>query len=171
MSTSKSFWSGVPVLAKAIGGIVTGVVGVGSLLIALGVIGKSNSTPTVTTGGSGPTTSATSGGSGATASTTGSASFTVDRRVVGLKLLDKTAAVTVTNQGSAPLKVKAPEIDGPQGDQFKVVATECTKHAVAPDESCVLTVTYQGAAEAKATMTVTAENAKPVDVTLTGTLL
>ncbi len=170
MSTSKSFWSGIPVLAKAIGGIVTGVVGVGSLLVALGVIGRSD-TPTATTGGSGATPGATTGGNGATTSTSRVASFTVDRRVVGLKLLDKTAVVTVTNQGASPLKVQAPEIDGPQGDQFKVVATECTKHAVAPDESCALTVTYQGGAEAKATMTVSAENAKSVEVNLTGTIL
>ncbi|MGI9079932.1 MAG: hypothetical protein ACR2GF_03800 [Acidimicrobiales bacterium] len=175
MSPSKSFWSGIPVLAKAIGGIVTGLVGVGSLLLALGVIGNSNAnknnSPSATTVPS-SNTSGNSGGSGGgvTATTSAKASFTVDPRSVSLKALDATTVVTVTNQGTGPLTVKAPELDGPQKDQFKVDAKLCVAHAVAPDGSCTLSITYSGILEAKATMTVTAENASPVTVSLTGTL-
>jgi hypothetical protein len=176
VSPSKSFWSGIPVLAKAIGGIVTGLVGVGSLLVALGVIGNSNSnnnSPTATTVPSSdtpgaPGNSGVSGG-GVTATTSAKASFTVDTRSVSLKTLEPTTVVTVTNQGTGPLTMKAPQLDGPQKDQFQVDAKLCVAHPVAPDGSCTLSVTYRGSLlEAKATMTVSAENASPVTVSLTG---
>ncbi|MEN3314188.1 MAG: hypothetical protein V7605_422 [Acidimicrobiaceae bacterium] len=178
MSPSKSFWSGIPVLAKAIGGIVTGLVGVGSLLVALGVIGNSssnNNSPTGTTVPSSDTPGApgNSGGSGGglTATTTAKASFTVDRSAVTLQALGvKEAKVTVTNQGTTSLKVKAPTLDSSPQGAFVVDASDCTTSAVSPGDSCSLKVTYSGGVQAKATMTVLADNASPVDVDLIGSL-
>jgi len=173
VSPSKSFWSGIPVVAKAVGGIGTGIVGIGGLLVALGVIGNSNSnkndSPSATTVPS--DTSGNTDGSGVTATTSSKASFTVDRSAVTLQALGvKEAKVTVTNQGTTPLKVKAPTLDSTPQGAFVVDASDCTTSAVKPADSCSLKVTYSGGVQARATMTVLAQNASPVNVDLIGSL-
>ncbi|HEX3393711.1 MAG TPA: hypothetical protein VHS52_04215 [Acidimicrobiales bacterium] len=166
MSPSKSFWSGIPVLAKAIGGIVTGLVGVGSLLVALGVIGNSNSnnnSPSATTvpssGTPGASDNSGSGGDGGgvTATTSAKASFTVDRDSMSFSLLTKKATLTVTNKGPGALLMNLPQITGDK--EFSVAAPTCTAAPVPAGKSCTIDVTYSGAVKASATMEVTADNA------------
>jgi len=177
VSTSKSFWSGIPVVAKALGGIATGVVGIGGLLVALGVIGNSNSSnnsPTATT--LVPGSSGGAGSSGGETATTAAkkGSFTLDRTDVTLGgLLSKTATVTVTNKGSVALSLTRPDIIGTDKDRFSVVATECTGSDLEPGKSCSMEVTFtSGGAEASATMVVRADNAPTsAQVKLKGSLV
>jgi len=178
VSTSKSFWSGIPVVAKALGGIATGVVGVGGLLVALGVIGSSNNSnnnsPTATT--LVPGSSGGAGSSGGETATTAAkkGSFTLDRTDVALGgLLSKTATVTVTNKGSVALSLTRPDIIGTDKDRFSVVATECTGSDLEPGKSCSMEVTFtSGGAEASATMVVRADNASTsAQVKLKGSLV
>jgi hypothetical protein len=187
VSTSKkSFWSSVPGLVTGMAGVLTAAVGLITVLISLGVIGGnggSGPSPPVGTNGSGASGSTSSGGSGAgstsaaggstgvTPTTTAKASFAVDRPAVTLgTLANKAAVVTVTNQGTTALAVKAPRLDGPQKDQFTVDASDCTRRAVPSGSSCSIKVTFAGVAGASATMTVIADNAPSVDVALNGTL-
>lgn len=174
MSTpKKSFWSTVPGLVTGLVGLLTTLVALGTLLVTLGVIGDKSST-TVTTLAPGGTPGATTGGGGsggATPTTAGTALFDASPRNVSLTAASKSATVTVTNRGTAKLTMETPAIDGPQKDQFQVVATACTKTDIPVGDTCSMTVTFKGGLEATATMTLSADKAKPVDVALKGTLL
>jgi len=172
VSPSKSFWSGIPVVAKAVGGIGTGIVGIGGLLVALGVIGNSNNTsPTVTTVPSSDGTSVTTRGGGSPTSSTAKGSFTVDPTTLTFGLGKADTSATVVNNGSVALKMNTPDISG-DSDKFSVSATECTSKPLAPKKSCSIDVKFTGALSATATVVVSADNAPDtVTVTLKGSSL
>ncbi len=170
MSTEKrSFWSSLPGMVTGIAGVVGAIVGVISVLIALGVIGDSKSSPTVTTLSPSDAPGATGGGAGRNpGNASGEGSFTVDSRNVNLTLAKSKGSVTVSNTGSALLKIDTPQISGPDKAQFTVSATGCS--SLAARKTCSIDVTFTGALNATATMTVTADKADPTTVALTGSL-
>jgi hypothetical protein len=180
--SKKSFWSSIPGLVTGIAGILTAGVGLVSVLIALGVIGGSDSNnTTASTGATDTTVSSPSGSSGAIGGTTrpgaaassgGTVSFTVDKATLTLKPLTPKDVVKVTNQGSTPLAVKKPELFGTNKDKFDVDASECTTAKVPVGQSCDIVVTFTPGAEATATLQVTADGAtSPEKVALKGALL
>ncbi|MGI8775883.1 MAG: hypothetical protein ACR2LJ_00490 [Acidimicrobiales bacterium] len=163
MSPSKSFWSGIPVVAKALGGIATGVVGIGGLLVALGVIGNSNnnSSPTVTTVPPSDSSGVTngSGGSGPTTSTKAKGKFTVDPNAVTLSLVKTDSVVTVRNNGTVSLSLNT-KVTGQDPDRFTVDASACTGITLASGGSCLIKVTLAGIGGASATLVVSADQAE-----------
>ncbi|MBA3267117.1 MAG: hypothetical protein H0T70_02525 [Acidimicrobiia bacterium] len=176
MSTShKSFWSSIPGLVTALAGILTGVVGLGTLLVQTGVVGdkdKANDVPGVVDGtGDSDTPGVTSsaGASGAAEKV----SFTVGVSTVSLTGVKPEGVVTVTNQGNSTLTVKKPQLSGPDAGRFRVDATDCTATKVPAGEACELTVTFAGGLEpASATMTVSADGTSDTEkVTLQGSPL
>lgn len=175
MSTPhKSFWSGIPGLLTALAGILTGVLGLGTLAYQLGVVGDKDKAPTTTTQSTsvagGSESSGAGTGSGATG---GTVSFTVEPSDVTLKGLgSKSDDVKVTNRGTVALTVKAPQLTGPDKAKFTVDGTDCSNAKVAIGGSCQITVTFDGSGEAGATLTISADGAPaPERVTLKGTLL
>jgi len=167
----KSFWSSLPGMVTGIAGVVGAIVGVISVLIALGVIGGSKSSPTVTTVPSSDTPGATSPAGGKdTRGAAGQGSFTVDPSSLTLSLAKPKASVTVINDGSVPLKISAPIVSGSDQDKFTVYATGCTSAPLVANKSCSMDVTFAGGLSAKATLTVTADKADKSTVALTGSL-
>ncbi len=161
----RKFWSSIPGVVTGVAGVVGAVVGLITVLITLGVIGGSNSSPTVTTlapsGSSGAPSdsgSGTSGSGGATVSTAAKGSFTVDPNALTFGLAKPKATVTVFNDGSVPLKMNTPVVSGTDQDKFAVSSSGCSSSLPAK-KSCSIEVTFAGGLSATATMKVSADNA------------
>jgi len=160
-TAKKSFWSSVPGVVTGVAGVVGAVVGLITVLITLGVIGNSNSSPTLTTLPPSETSGATSGSgavTGGSPTTVAKGSFTVDTDSLTLSLLKPEDSVTVSNNGKVPLSLGLPQVSGDK-DRFKIMATECTSSAVGPGKSCSIKVTLNGPGAGSATMVVSADNA------------
>ncbi len=94
-------------------------------------------------------------------------SFTVDSKALKFSLTTTKGAVTVTNDGSVPLTMNPPDLSGSDSDKFVVSASDCTSSLLPPKKTCTIDVTFAGGLSAKATMTVSAKNARdPVAITL-----
>ncbi len=161
-TAKKSFWSSVPGVVTGVAGVVGAVVGLITVLISLGVIGNSNSSPTVTTLPPSETSGATSGsgaGTGGSPTTVAKGSFTVDTDSLTLSLLKPEDSVTVSNNGKVPLSLGLPQVSGDK-DRFTIVARDCTSSALGPGKSCSIKVTLNGpGAAGSATMVVSADAA------------
>lgn len=172
---SKSFWSTIPGLITGLAGVLTAIVGLGTLLIQLGVIGDGGGGSTKTGRSTATTLAPGSGGSGGssgsqsgTATTRAVKTFGVSPETVTLKGNEK-ASIMVRNTGNAALLL-VPEVTGRDADKFTVDDGSCSSE-LAPQDSCVLTVSFEGGLVAEATLEVTASGAPSRDVELHGSAL
>ena len=173
MSTrSKSFWSTIPGLITGLAGILTAVVGLGTLLIQIGVIGGDDDDATTTNtkpGAPAPTRPGSSQADDGSDTATGPPKFTVAPDELKLTAGEKTENVTVSNTGTTAFTLST-ELTGTGEDQFTVSKGTCGSQ-VPKGGSCVLTVSFKGALAAKADLVVTAPGASSQEVKLEGSLL
>lgn len=176
MSTrAKSFWSTMPGLITGLAGILTAVVGLGTLLIQVGVIGggDDDSTPKSETGATAttPAGGGRSDGSDDSGTATTPPKFTVAPQELRLTAGDKTGNVTVSNTGGAAFTL-ASEITGTGKDEFTLKKGTCGAE-VPKSGSCTMTVEFKGGLAATAKLVVTVRGASPSQQTadLEGSLL
>lgn len=158
MAEKGSFWSSLPGVLTGIAGLLTAVVALVSLGASQGWIGGGG-------GGGGP-----AGGGDAEAPPV----LDVEPRAVEFEPVPGTsreATVTVTNDGSAPFRVDEPELTGPDADRFDVDAGGCTGGPIPAGRSCELLVTFDpdGPGRASATLVVSVNDAaRSVEVPVQG---
>ena len=175
----KSFWSTTSGIVTGVAGTLTGVVGIVTLAAQMGWIGGGSDggdDPAGTPGGSAVTTLAPGASrSGATGGTqnqgTSTPVFSVDPTSLSFDSLgDREKTVKVVNQGSSPMTVQAPRVDGANASQFSATAPTCTRADLAPGRSCEVQVTFSPnrSGNYKATLVVQVTNAKAQEVSLSG---
>lgn len=168
MSTrSKSFWSTIPGLITGLAGILTAVVGLGTLLIQVGVVGGDGSDDPTTGRKSGSTVTTLAPGA-RSGDTEAVAKLDVSPTAVDLTVTDKTESVTVENSGSKALSLQQPALSGAGKDQFEV-KNGCSQ--LQAGDSCNVTVTFKGLSEASATMMIRGSDGVSKQVSLEGSLL
>lgn len=176
----KSFWSTTSGVVTGIAGTLTGVVGIVTLAVQMGWIGGSsdgNDPAPVQSGGS--ATTAAPGTPGANRGATGGSAsqgsttpvFSVDPISLSFdNLANRKGTVKVVNEGSVPMTVQGPKIEGANPSQFSATSPTCTGRDIAPARSCEIEVTFtpERTGTYKATLIVQAIGARPQEVSLTG---
>lgn len=177
----RTFFATIPGLVTGLAGLLTGIVGLVTVLIQLGVVGNKDSSDS----SKGATTTTVVGGTAAPGATGGSgggatATTEVPRFSVNPTTLDfastgsRTRTVKVSNDStSATLTVLVPRLAGNDAAQFSANPGDCTR-PVAPGLSCQLQVTFSPTGPLRkyeATLEVTAQGARGLEVPVTGSSL
>lgn len=149
----RSFWSSIPGLITGLAGLLTAIVGLGTLAAQQGVFGKgSSSTPT----------------------TTEAPAFTVTPTLLKLQATQRDTSVTVRNSTTtATVRVLTPQFDGSDGASFKADAG-CTNVSLDPGRSCTLKVLFSPSGLLKtynATLVLKAEGTPATEVPIQATTL
>ena len=172
----KSFWSTTSGIVTGIAGTLTGVVGIATLAAQMGWIGGSdggNEPASVQSGGSvatapggAPSGTSSQGGQGTTTPV-----FSVDPTSLSFDNLgNREGTVRVVNDGSVPMTVRGPKVEGANPAQFSATSPTCTGRVIAPGRSCEIEVTFNAdrSGNFRATLVVQVDNARPQDVALSG---
>ncbi|MDP8936418.1 MAG: hypothetical protein M3O23_01565 [Actinomycetota bacterium] len=161
MSKGKAFFSTLPGVVSGIAGTLTAVVGLVTVGVQLGWIGGddgdggASSTTTVTTedGGAAGGGGTSGGGAGGRSATTAGGTLVADKtKLTFVPLQTKEMTVNVRNAGSAPVTLAAPEITGPNRDQYSAAASGCSS-PLGAGRSCAVTVTFKPTRGGRSTAT------------------
>lgn len=149
MSKGKAFFSTLPGVVSGIAATLTAVVGLVTVGVQLGWIGGddgggSSTTTTVTAeGGAAVGGGASGGGAGGRSATTAGGTLVADKTKLTFEPLQtREMTVNIRNAGSAPVTLAAPEITGPNRDQYSAAASGCSS-PLAAGRSCAVTVTFK----------------------------
>ncbi len=124
----RSFWSSIPGLVTGLAGLLTAIVGLGTLAAQQGLFDNGSATTTTVAGGG--------------ATTTEAPAFTVNPTSLKLQATQRDTSVTVKNSTTtATVKVLTPQFDGSDGASFKADAG-CTNVSLDPGRSCTLKVLF-----------------------------
>lgn len=184
----RSFWSSTSGVVTGIAGTVTGIVALVTMATQLGVVGSSGDGQSATSDGETTTTSVGAGSSslaergagagsiarGGRSQTTGTPEFTVEPRSVSFDSLgERTATVKVVNDGTAPIDLDAPTVEGSDADAFSVSAPSCSQGSLDPGRSCEVEVTFSPKhnGDSDAELVIEADGSEPQEVTLSGKAL
>ena len=180
----RSFWSTTSGVVTGIAGTLTGVVGMVTLAVQMGWIGGGGDDgggkdpSTVQSNGSVATTvapgsSRNATGSGGVTSNQGTTTpvFSVDPTSISFDSLgNRKATVKVVNEGSSPMTVQGPKVEGTNAAQFSATAPTCTGRDVAAARSCEIEVSFNPnrSGTYKATLVVQVLGARVQEVSLLG---
>ena len=172
----RSFWSTTSGVVTGIAGTLTGIVGIVTLATQMGWIGGSddgNDPDRVQSDGSVATTAAPGarGGSSASNQRTTTPVFSVDPTSLSFDGLgSRKETVRVINQGTAPMTVLAPRVEGTNPSQFSATAPTCTARDLAPGRTCEVEVSFNPnkSGTYKATLAVEVAGARAQEVSLSG---
>lgn len=174
----RSFWSTTSGVVTGVAGTLTGIVGIVTLAVQMGWIGGSDNgddPARVQPGGSVATTVAPGGNRGSTgvAPSQGATApvFSVDPTSLSFdNLASRKATVKVVNEGSGPMTVLGPRIEGANPSQFSATSPTCTGRDIAPARSCEIEVTFnpERGGTYKATLVVQVTGARAQEVALSG---
>jgi hypothetical protein len=178
----KSFWSTTSGVVTGVAGTLTGVVGMVTLAAQMGWIGgdggnggTSNDPANVQAGNGAVTTPAPAGnrgsGSGGSSSANATPTFSVDPTSLTFESLgSRQATVKVVNDGSVPVTVQSPKVEGSNSSQFSATAPTCTARDLTPGRSCEVQVTFAPTRTGnyKATLVIQVAGARAQEVALSG---
>jgi hypothetical protein len=178
----KSFWSTTSGVVTGIAGTLTGVVGIVTLAAQMGWIGgdggDGDDPARGQAGGSTVATAPTVPGNRSGAASSGATSttpvFSVEPTSVEFEPLgSREATVKVVNDGTAPITVQSPRVEGSNPSQFAVTAPTCTGRDLAPGRSCEVEVTFtpRQSGTYKAELVIQVVGARAQEVELSGQAL
>lgn len=158
----RSFFATIPGVITGLAALLTGIVGLVTVLAQIGVLGGGSG------GSSGITTTVVGGGNTATAE---APRFTLSPSSLDFPASGaRTKSVKVTNEsGSAPLLVSPPRITGTDRAEFSVSSGDCNAPLRA-GSSCELQVTFSPSGTLRsyqATLEVSPEGARTQEVRIT----
>ena len=171
MSKGKAFFSTLPGVVSGIAALVTGIVGLGTLAVQLGWVGDDDGGGN---GGGAATTVATeAGGSGSGGAPSGGAAEleATPAKLTFVPLQAKEMTVTVRNDGTAPVTLRPPDIDGADSDQYSAAYDRC-ESPLGAGRSCRVKVTFEPTKAGRSTATLvvapTSGSVKAVEVEIEG---
>ncbi len=170
MSKGKGFFSTLPGVVSGIAGLLTGIVGLGTLAVQLGWVGDDDGGGNG--GGAATTVTTEAGGSGSGAPSGGAAELEADKdKLTFVPLQAKEMTVTVRNDGTAPVTLRPPDIDGADSDQYSAAYDGCPS-PLAAGRSCRVKVTFKPTRGGRTTATLvvapTSGSVKAVEVPIEG---